>query len=257
MLKYVANFAFAVLITVMPVRAADAPAIAAASDLKFALPVMAKAFEAETGQAVKLTFGSSGVFATQIANGAPFEVFMSADEALVDDLAMRGFLRDGGQLYGLGALALFAPEGSATTCDAELAGLKATLASGQSGKISIASPEHAPYGRAAQAALTASGAWQDAQAHMLLGENAAQALLFATEGGAGAALIPAPLVEAPEFSAKGCHIRISDRLAPPLRQRLAVVKSAGKAAIDFAAFITSDKGKAILAKYGFSFPSGP
>jgi molybdate transport system substrate-binding protein len=238
-------------------RAADAPAIAAASDLKFALPVLAKAFEAESGQSIKLTFGSSGVLATQIANGAPFEVFLSADEALVEDLNGRGLLRDAGQIYALGTLAVFAPEGSSVTCDPELAGLKDTLASGKVAKISIANPEHAPYGRAAKAAMETAGLWVDVQSHLLLGESATQALQFATDGGAAAALVPAPLVEAPEFPGKGCRARLSERLAKPLRQRLALVKTAGKTAVDFAAFITSEKGRSILAKYGFSFPSVP
>jgi molybdate transport system substrate-binding protein len=238
-------------------HASDAPAIAAASDLKFALPVLAKAFEAESGQSVKLTFGSSGVLATQIANGAPFEVFLSADEALVEDLNARGLLRDAGQIYALGQLALFAPEGSAVTCDPDLAGLKGALASGKADKISIANPEHAPYGRAAKAAMEAAGFWMDAQSYMLLGESATQALQFATDGGAAAALVPAPLVEAPEFPGKGCHVRVSEQLAKPLRQRIGLAKTAGKAATDFAAFITSEKGRAILSKYGFSFPSVP
>lgn len=235
----------------------DLPTVAAASDLKFALPVLAQAFEAETGARVKLTFGSSGVLATQIANGAPFEVFMSADEALVDELNGRGVLRDAGQIYGLGQLAIFAPVGSVVTCDADLTGLKAAMAASKAGKISIANPQHAPYGRAAKAALEVAGLWKEAQSQLVLGESATQALQFATEGGAIAALIPAPLVEAPEFPGQGCHERVSERLAAPLRQRLAVMKSAGAVASAFAAFITTDKGRAILAKYGFSFPKPP
>ena len=235
----------------------DGPAIAAASDLKFALPVVAKEFEAATGKSVKLTFGSSGVLATQIANGAPFELFLSADESLVKDLASRGLLRDEGQVYALGRLAVFAPFGSAVTCDADLAGLKSALNAGKVSKVAIANPEHAPYGRAAQAALQKADAWTGVSTHLVLGESATQALQFATEGGADAALVPAPLVEAPEFPGKGCHERVSEALVAPLVQRLGVVKSASAIAADFALFITSANGREILAKCGFSFASPP
>lgn len=237
--------------------AAEAPAIAAASDLKFALPVIAKAFESETGTAVRLTFGSSGVLATQIANGAPFDVFLSADETRIDDLFARGLLRDAGQLYALGQLAIYAPERSPVGCDDDLKGLSVYLNGKGSGKIAIANPAHAPYGRTAVTALKAAELWALAEPQQVLGENAAQALAFASEGGAVAALVPAPLVEAPEFAAKGCHVRVSERLAPPLRQRLGITKTASDGGRAFAAFILSDKGRALLAKYGFSFPPRP
>jgi molybdate transport system substrate-binding protein len=256
MLGRIAVFCFATGVMMPAALAADEASVAAASDLKFALPAIVKAFEAETGATVKVTFGSSGMFATQIANGAPFDVFMSADEALVDKLNAAGLLRDAGQLYALGQLAIFAPEGSAVTCDAQLAGLKAALASGKAEKISIANPEHAPYGRAAKTALDAAGQWVDAQPHLVLGESATQALQFATSGGASVALVPAPLVEAPEFPGKGCHVRVSEKLVEPLRQRMGLLKTASKPSTDFAAFIMSGKGREILAKYGFSFAKG-
>ncbi len=257
MLRFIFSIGLSIFAMSSHCWAADEATVAAASDLKFALPAVAKAFEAQSGKTVKLTFGSSGQFATQIANGAPFEVFLSADEQLIDKLNAAGLLRDAGQLYALGKLSVFAPEGSAVTCDADLAGLEAALASGKAGKIAIANPEHAPYGRAAKTALDTAGLWVQAQPLLVLGESATQALQFATSGGASAALVPAPLVEAPEFKEKGCHVRISDKLAVPLRQRLGVIKTAGQTAIGFAAFITSEKGRAILANYGFSFPSVP
>lgn len=258
MIRYAALIFCAVNCSVAPLcQAGDVPAIAAASDLKFVLPVIAGAFKAETGEAVTLTFGSSGVLATQIAKGAPFEVFLSADEALIADLNQRGMLHDAGAIYALGQLAVFAPEGSPVSCDAELAGLKTGLAAAGVGKIAIANPEHAPYGRAAQVALEKAGLWDTARGRLIFGESATQALQFATEGGASVALVPAPLVEAPEFPAKGCHTRVSEKLAAPLRQRMGVLKTASKAAQNFAAFITSEKGRVILAKYGFSLPASP
>jgi molybdate transport system substrate-binding protein len=243
-----------VSLSALPVAAMadEAVLVAAAADLKFALPAVAAAFEAETGTPVKMTFGSSGQLATQIANGAPFEVFLSADEALVAGLVEKGVTRDAGHLYALGPVALYVPEGSPVTPDENLAGLKAALAAGALGKFAIANPEHAPYGRAARDALQKAGLWATIQPHLVLGENVSQALQFVETGGANGALIAAPLVEAPEFTGKGQHLRVSEALAPPLRQRLVVLKIASPGASAFAAFITSDKGQAILAKYGFS-----
>lgn len=243
-------------LTSLAAKAGEAVLVAAAADLKFALPAVATAFEAETGKSVKLTFGSSGQFATQIENGAPFELFLSADEALVANLAAKGLTRDEGQLYALGRVSLYVPDGSPVTPDENLAGLKAALVSGTLGKFAIANPEHAPYGRAARAALQKAGLWDAIGPHLVLGENVSQALQFAETGGAGGALVSAPLVEAPEFTGKGHHVRLAAALAAPLRQRLVVLKTARPDAAEFAAFITSDKGQAILAKYGFSAPDG-
>ncbi len=234
-----------------------APVVAAASDLKFALPELAKAFETETGLAVRLTFGSSGILATQIANGAPFELFLSADESYIAELERKGMLKNSGAVYALGNLSVFAPEGSAVTCDADLGGIRSVLISGSPIQIAIANPLHAPYGVAAMSALEAAGIAVDAKPRLLVGENVAQALLYATAGGAAVALVSAPLVEAPEFDGKGCHERVSERLVAPLRQRLALTKTAGAAAAQFAAFITSEKGLAVLARYGFSMPPKP
>ena len=242
----------------MPIgaTAGEAARVAAASDLKFALPALGKAFEAETGQTVSLTFGSSGQLAMQIENGAPFELFLSADEAFVQGLNAKGLTRDGGALYGLGRLSLFVPDGSPISADEKLDGLKAALAAGKITKFAIANPDHAPYGRAARAALQAAGLWTDLEPHLVRGESATQALQFALEGGADGALVPAPLVEAPEFTGKGQHVSVSPALVAPLRQRLVLTKSAGPVAAAFAAFITSENGRAILAKYGFSAPDG-
>src|SRR5688572_4337160 len=101
------------------------PAIAAASDLQFALEAIARAFTAESGERVTLVFGSSGNLARQIMEGAPFELFLSADEAFVDALADAGFSRDRGMLYAVGRIVLFAPRGSPLIVDEQMEGLRA------------------------------------------------------------------------------------------------------------------------------------
>ena len=106
------------------------PTIAAAADLKFALDAVARQFTAETRQRVDLVFGSSGALSRQVIDGAPFEMFMSADEAFVEKLQAAGHTRDGGVLYGVGRIVLFAPHGSALVIDERLDGLRTLLARG-------------------------------------------------------------------------------------------------------------------------------
>lgn len=234
----------------------DTPLVAAASNLQFAMPEVVKAYEAETGHTVKVTFGSSGQFATQIANGAPFDVFLSADEAMVQGLVAQGLTVDAGRLYALGLLALYVPSSSTIKVDAYLEGLKDALKAGNVSKFAIASPQHAPYGRAAREALQSVGMWAEIEPKLVIGENVSQALQFVTEGGASAGLVPLSLLVAPAMAGKGQHVIVSGTLVKPLPQRMVVLKRAGLAANAFASFITSQKGQAILAKFGFSSPAG-
>jgi len=154
--------ALAIVFGIMPGTASlaaqpDAPTLAAASDLKFAVEEIAEQFRTSTKREVKLVFGSSGNFYRQIAQGAPFQIFMSADEGFVFKLADAGRTEDRGQLYGIGRIVLFAPHGSSLRVDADLAGLRTALAAGQLKRFAIANPEHAPYGRAAEEALKKAG----------------------------------------------------------------------------------------------------
>ena len=125
-------------------RAQDAPPIAAASDLQAALPEVASAFQKATGQSVRLTFGSSGNFAQQIENGAPFQVFLSADESYVRTLQAAGRTDGPGALYAIGRIGLFTPRGSPVKADAGLKDLAAAVRDGRLQRFAIANPAHAP-----------------------------------------------------------------------------------------------------------------
>ncbi len=120
--------------------AAEPPAIAAAADLKFALTEVADRFKKETGQEVTLSFGSSGTMRNQLENGAPFELFLSADENFVFQLADKGLTQDRGTLYAIGRIVLFAPTGSSVKVDGELSDLKAAVADGRIQHFAIANP---------------------------------------------------------------------------------------------------------------------
>lgn len=237
-------------------RAAEVPTIAAAADLNFALTELAQTFNRDTGRSVKLVFGSSGTFAAQIRQGAPFEMFLSADEAYVQALAEAGRTQGPGDLYAIGRLALFAPHGSPVKADARLADLRRALADGRLQRLAIANPEHAPYGRAAREALQRQGLWDRAQPRLVLGENASQATQFAVSGAAQAGLIPYALALAPAVSAKGRYALVPADWHQPLRQRMVLIKGAGETARAFYAYLRQPKARAVLARYGFSLPDG-
>src|SRR5690625_1869513 len=145
------------LLYLLPLRPAAAQTlVAAASDLQFALEELAARFTEESGRPLRLVFGSSGNLARQIEKGAPFEVFLSADESYVERLEQAGKTRDSGVIYALGRLALVLPATSPLEPDASLEGLKADLRAGRVTRFAIANPDHAPYGRAAREALEAA-----------------------------------------------------------------------------------------------------
>ena len=201
--------------------AAEPPAIAAAADLTYALPEIAALFARASGHEVKLVFGSSGNFAAEIANGAPFEVFLSADESYVAALARDGRTLDAGVLYAEGRIGVFVTPGAAFTADPALDGLRAALAQGRVRKFAIANPDHAPYGRAAREALAHAGLWEALAPHLVLGENVAQAAQFIRAGAAEGGILPLSLARAPVFAKAGQFALIAADWHQPLRQRMA------------------------------------
>lgn len=232
----------------------EPPTIAAASDLQFALTEIAAAFAAETGRTVKLTFGSSGNFARQIRQGAPFQVVLAADESYVLDLAKDGFLRDDGALYAIGRLVMVVPHGSPLKADGTLQDLRAALQDGRVKKFAIANPEHAPYGRRAEEALRHVGLWEAIQDRLVLGENVSQAAQFATSGSAEGGIIAYSLALSPKVSALGAFELIPHEWHEPLRQRMALLKNAGPTAERFFAFVQEPAARAIMRRYGFALP---
>jgi molybdate transport system substrate-binding protein len=236
--------------------AAAAPGVAAASDLKFALDEIARAWKAETGKSVRLTYGSSGNFRRQIAEGAPFEVFLSADESYILALAKEGRLADEGALYAIGRLALFAPAGSPVDPALGLAGVAALARAGRIGKFAIANPAHAPYGRAAREALESAGAWKPLEGRLVLGENASQAAQFAASGNAAAGLLAYSLVFTPAVTGRGRFALVPESAHAPLRQRMALVKGAGQDARDFYRYLQGPAAREVFTRHGFALP-GP
>jgi molybdate transport system substrate-binding protein len=257
--RSVRAFAFAIMLAAMTGWAAgsvaeEPPTIAGAADLQFALTDVAQAFKAETGLKVKLAFGSSGNFARQIRQGAPFEMYLSADENYVLELAKDGFTRDDGALYAVGRIAIIVPHGSPLEADGTLEDLRAALADGRLQKFAIANPEHAPYGRRAEEALRHAGLWQAIQGRLVLGENVSQAAQFATSGSTQGGIIAYSLALSPKVSALGRFELIPPEWHEPLRQRMVLLKDAGATAERFFGFVQRPAARAIMRRYGFVLP---
>ena len=246
---------FGVLPLPAPAQTGAGSIVAAASDLKFALEEIAEKFGAETKHEVKLTFGSSGNFYRQIEQGAPFELFMSADEDFVAKLAASGRTVDGGVLYAIGRIVLFAPHGSSLKVDLQMADLKAALKDGRIQRFSIANPEHAPYGRAAEQALTTLGFWNSIRPKLVLGENVSQAAQFAASGSAQGGIFAYSLALSPSVSRLGNYVLLPAELHQPLRQRMVLIKGAGEIARVFYGYLQEPVARAIFKRYGFVLPN--
>ena len=233
---------------------ADGPVIAAASDLQSTLPQIAESFRAKTGKRVRLTFGASGALTQQIENGAPFEVFLSADESYVQRLEKAGRTDGAGALYAIGRIGLFTPRGSPLKADGSLKDLAVAVRDGRLKRLAVANPDTAPYGRAAREALTTAGMWSAVQPRLVLGENVAQATQFATSGSAEAGIIPVSLAMTPQVKAAGSFALIAASLHKPLRQRVVLVKGAGETARAFYRFVLGSEAKIIFVRHGFTPP---
>jgi molybdate transport system substrate-binding protein len=248
----------AVTLVLLPVLAfpQPRPTVAAASDLKFALEEIAKEFERDTGQRVTLVFGSSGNVTSQILNGAPFEMFLSADESYVARLHQAGKTRGTGRLYAMGRIGLFVPKGSPLRADASLADLGRAARDGRLRRFAIANPEHAPYGARAREALRHAGVWQVVAPRLVVGENVSQAAQFAASGSAQGGIIALSLARAPEFARRGRFVLLPEAWHRPLRQRMVLMKHAGPQARAFHDYLTRPKAQAVLRRHGFAVPRG-
>jgi len=228
--------------------------VAAASDLKFALQEVSTLFERQTGHRVRLAFGSSGKFYSQILQGAPFHVFMSADENFVFKLAEAGKTRDRGRLYAYGRIGIMVPHGSPLKADGTLRDLAAAMRDGRLKKFAIANPEHAPYGMRAREALQRAGLWPAIERYLVLGENISQAAQFATSGSTQGGIIALSLALAPSVASLGSFDLIAEQWHQPLAQRMVVVNGAPPPASVFYDFLATPAAQEIMTRYGFEMP---
>ena len=229
--------------------------MAAAADMSSALPEIVAAYKKQTGQDVKLTFGSSGNLTTQIRNGAPFDVYFSADEDYPKQLIAEGFAeKDTLYRYAVGRLVLWTP--NSVSLDLQKLGMQALLDPSIK-KIAIANPQHAPYGRAAEAALKHFGIYDQVSSKLVLGENVSQAAQFVESGNAQAGLIALSHALSPALKGKGQYWEIPLDAYPTLNQAAVVLSRAKQpeAARKFLDFVRGVEATSLLKNYGFSLPS--
>lgn len=247
--------AWAFLFVLAPALASEGGArVAAAADLQYALAEIVRAFAARGDPAPRLSFGSSGTLAQQIVHGAPFELFLCADEAYVAQLRSAGRAEDEGTPYATGRLALFVPAASPIVADRDLADLGRAAADGRLRRLAIANPEHAPYGRAAREALRHLGLWSLVETKLVLGENAAQAAQFVASGNAQAGILPLSLAMSPALAQRGAFMTLPAAWHAPLRQSMVLLKGAGENARRFQRYLGQEEARAILARHGFAAP---
>jgi molybdate transport system substrate-binding protein len=228
--------------------------VAAAADLSAALQELAASYEKRTGVLVKLSFGASGALTQQIQNGAPFDVFFSADMDYPRQLIAGGLAEEASLYrYGVGQLVLWVPKDS--PLDVEHKGMDVLLDPSVK-KISIANPQHAPYGRAAAAALKHYGLYEKVTDRLVLGENVAQAAQFVESGNAQAGFVALAHALSPTMQGKGRYWVVPADTYPPLDQGVVLVSHSPheKDAAAFLGFVKTEEAAGMLRRYGFFSP---
>src|ERR1035437_790696 len=250
-----AVFALATILCMwLPAEAGGAEIkVAAASDLTFAFKDVATQFEKQTGSKIKLTYGSSGNFFAQIQNGAPFDLFFSADVDYPIRLEAAGLIEPGTIYeYASGKLVMWVPNGSKLDLGRGLA----TLLDPGIRKIAIANPQHAPYGIAAVAAMRHAAVYDKIKSKLVLGENISQTAQFVQSGNADAGILALSLALAPAMKNAGRYVEIPAADYPPLVQAGVILKSSRnqQLATRFLKFLQEPETVALMERYGFSVP---
>lgn len=246
---------FASVLVTGTLRAAETVSIAAAADLTYCLDDMNAAFKkAHPGAEIKVSSGSSGNFATQIKNGAPFDIFLSADIGFPRDLAKSGQADEKSlTTYAVGRLVLWTarPEAVDVTKGLEILRTDAPVK-----KLAIANPDHAPYGRAAKQALEHDKLWDTVQSRIVLGENIAQTATFVSTGSADAGIVALSLVVAGPQSKVGKWQEIPADKYAPLEQAVILTKKGTEnpLAKTYLEFLKTPEARAIFDRYGFRLP---
>lgn len=224
--------------------------VAAASDLAVAFAEIGKAFEQSSGKKVELSFGSTGLLAKQITEGAPFDVFAAANVSYVDEVVRAGACQNNTkQTYAQGRIVMWARDA------AQLPGSLEALRQSNYSKVAIANPDHAPYGLAAREALQKAGLWSSLEPRLVFGSNVQQAMMFAQSGNAEVSIVALSLA----ISSGGAYQLVDASLHAPLEQAMVVChggSGGGKPneARSFVEYVGSSAGRAIMRKYGFLLP---
>ena len=226
--------------------------VAAAADLKFAMDEVITTFrQANPGDEVDVIYGSSGKFHTQIQQGAPYDLYFSADIAFPRALAKNGFAASEVKPYAFGRIVLWSASLDATQMTL------ASLTDPKITRIAIANPKHAPYGMRAEEALRSAGLWEKVEPKLVYGENIAHTAQFVQTGNAQVGIIALALAVHPALSSKGGYWLIPDKLHKPLEQGFIITRRAAGNALArrLADYMDSQAARAVMSRYGFMFPA--
>lgn len=239
--------------------------IAVASNMQPAMQQIQAQFQREpdalqtgkpAGAKLRIVYGASGNFVSQVLQGAPIALLLAADEQSIERLHAAGRSEDGGVVYASGRLVLFVPQQSLAVWqpDAAMQGLRQALQRQQIQRFAIANPELAPYGRAAREALQAVGLWQSIQSRLVLGENIAQAGQFASGGSTQGGILALSLALTPALQQRGRHVVLPASLHQPIHQRMALMRGAGEPARALYRYLQQPAAQAILLAHGYAVP---
>ena len=245
---------FLSLATVFFVSLANAQqaTVVVASNMKPAMEEIYQQYKMAGGQDFRIIYGSSGNFARQIQQGAPFHLFVSADESFPIALHRQGLTVDEGKVYAIGRLALIAHKSRKIKLSLNPVELKKIIA--DTNKIAIAKPDTAPYGKAAIDFLNALGLYESAKNKIVFGENISSATMFVTSGSAGIGLTAYSLAKSKEVMQIADHLLIPESFHEPIKQRMVLLKNPPKPVVDFYAHLQSAKAKDILRLQGYTAP---
>jgi molybdate transport system substrate-binding protein len=240
---------------VSPLCTAQEITVAAAADLQFAMEDVAARFQKQTGKSVKVVYGSSGNFFQQIQNGAPFDVFFSANLEYAKKLEAAGLTAPGSYYeYAKGKIVMWVPNDSKLELTS---GIRALLDPSVK-KIAVANPQHAPYGQAAVAAMQKENVYEKVKDKFVLGENISQTAAFVLSGSADVAIVALSLALSPNMKDKGRYAEIPSDDYPPIEQACVILGSSKNkdTARQFVAFVKTAAITEVLRSYGFDVPSG-
>lgn len=240
------------LLAAVPVYAGEAK-VAVAASLTFAMNALTQDFQDTAGSEIKTTFGSSRNLMRQIIQGAPFELFLSADQKTIDALVSKSLTLDSGSVYALGSLALFRAHHSKLPLDPRLEGLLRWVHNKKLKRLAIANPETAPYGDLAKQVLNRVGIWDLVDPYLVKGDNAAQTAQFALSS-ADAGLIPYSIALIPTFAKRGEYVLVEKDYYKPLQHKMVLLKHSGDVAKAFHQFLKGQRARLILASHGFGLP---
>jgi molybdate transport system substrate-binding protein len=251
-MKHIKYLFLAFLLLYLPASFGQTASVAVAANMKDAFAEINAAFKATGKPDLRVVYGSSGNFTAQIMNGAPFNLFISADEQFVQELYKNGKTVDGGKIYAIGKIAMITKNSSGI----KLLNDKAELVNAitRANKVAIAKPELAPYGKAAVEYMKAEGLWDLAKGKLVYGDNIGVATMYVSTGAADIGFTALSLAQSTEVAKMTSYLMVSDKLYEPIRQRMVLIKGAPQEATDLYQFMQTPKAKEILVKYGYAVP---